>query len=78
MNNKTLIWKTQEDFLKILGKQDEVDNLSLLISQNISDLTFIKRSLFKSSEQELLNFIDTRLSELKELKGLLICNPQTK
>ena len=72
MNNKTLIWKTQEDFLKILGKQDEVDNLSLLISQNISDLTFIKRSLIKSSEQELLNFIDTRLSELKELKGLLI------
>ena len=72
MNNKTLIWKTQEDFLKILGKQDEVDNLSLLISQNISDLTFIKRSLFKSSEQELLKFIDTRLSELKELKGLLI------
>ena len=72
MNNKTLIWKTQEDFLKILGKQDEVDNLSLLISQNISDLTFIKRSLFKSSEQELLNFVDTRLSELKELKGLLI------
>ena len=72
MNNKTLIWKTQEDFLKILGKQDEVDNLSLLISQNISDLTFIKRSLFKSSEQDLLNFVDTRLSELKELKGLLI------
>ena len=72
MNNKTLIWKTQEDFLKILGKQDEVDNLSLLISQNISDLTFIKRSLIKSSEQELLNFVDTRLSELKELKGLLI------
>ena len=72
MNNKTLIWKTQEDFLKILGKQDEVDNLSLLIGQNISDLTFIKRSLIKSSEQELLNFIDTRLSELKELKGLLI------
>ena len=72
MNNKTLIWKTQEDFLKILGKQDEVDNLSLLISQNISDLTFIKRSLIKSSEQELLNFIDTRLSELKELKGLLV------
>ena len=72
MKDKTLIWKTQEDFLKILGKQDEVDNLSLLISQNISDLTFIKRSLFKSSEQELLNFIDTRLSELKELKGLLI------
>ena len=72
MNNKTLVWKTQEDFLKILGKQDEVDNLSLLISQNISDLTFIKRSLIKSSEQELLNFIDTRLSELKELKGLLI------
>ena len=72
MNNKTLIWKTQEDFLKILGKQDEVDNLSLLISQNISDLTFIKRSLFKNSEQDLLNFVDTRLSELKELKGLLI------
>ena len=72
MNNKTLIWKTQEDFLKILGKQDEVDNLSLLISQNISDLTFIKRSLIKSSEQELLNFVDTRLSELKELKGLLV------
>ena len=72
MKDKTLIWKTQEDFLKILGKQDEVDNLSLLISQNISDLTFIKRSLIKSSEQELLNFIDTRLSELKELKGLLI------
>ena len=67
-----VVWKTQEDFLKILGKQDEVDNLSLLISQNISDLTFIKRSLFKSSEQELLNFIDTRLSELKELIGLLI------
>ena len=78
MNNKTLIWKTQEDFLKILGKQDEVDNLSLLISQNISDLTFIKRSLIKNSEQDLLNFVDTRLSELKELKGLLICNPQTK
>lgn len=72
MNNKTLIWKTQEDFLKILGKQGEVDNLSLLISQNISDLTFIKRSLIKSSEQELLKFIDTRLSELKELKGLLV------
>ena len=72
MNNKTLIWKTQEDFLKILGKQDEVDNLSLLISQNISDLTFIKRSLIKNSEQDLLNFVDTRLSELKELKGLLI------
>ena len=71
MENYT-VWKTQEDFLKILGKQDEVDNLSLLISQNISDLTFIKRSLFKSSEQELLKFIDTRLSELKELKGLLI------
>ena len=72
MNNKTLIWKTQEDFLKILGKQDEVDNLSLLISQNISDLTFIKRSLIKSLDHELLKFIDTRLSELKELKGLLI------
>ena len=72
MNNKTLVWKTQEDFLKILGKQDEVDNLRLLISQNISDLTFIKRSLIKSSEQDLLNFVDTRLSELKELKGLLI------
>ena len=72
MNTKTLIWKTQEDFLKILGKQDEVDNLSLLISQNISDLTFIKRSLIKNSEQDLLNFVDTRLSELKELKGLLI------
>ena len=72
MNNKTLIWKTQEDFLKILGKQDEVDNLSLLISQNISDLNFIKRSLIKNSEQDLLNFVDTRLSELKELKGLLI------
>ena len=72
MNNKTLIWKTQEDFLKILDKQDEVDNLSLLISQNISDLTFIKRSLIKNSEQDLLNFVDTRLSELKELKGLLI------
>ena len=72
MKDKTLIWKTQEDFLKILGKQDEVDNLSLLISQNISDLTFIKRSLIKRSEQGLLNFIDTRLSELKELKGLLI------
>ena len=67
-----VVWKTQEDFLKILSKQDEVDNLSLLISQNISDLTFLKRSLIKSSEQELLNFIDTRLSELKELKGLLI------
>ena len=73
-----VVWKTQEDFLKILGKQDEVDNLSLLISQNISDLNFIKRSLIKSSEQELLNFIDTRLSELKELKGLLIWNPQIK
>ena len=71
MENYT-VWKTQEDFLKILGKQDEVDNLSLLISQNISDLTFIKRSLIKSSEQDLLNFVDTRLSELKELKGLLI------
>ena len=69
---RKLIWKTQEDFLKILGKQDEVDNLSLLISQNISDLTFIKRSLIKNSEQEILNFINTRLSELKELKGLLI------
>ena len=67
-----VVWKTQEDFLKILGKQDEVDNLSLLISQNISDLNFIKRSLTKSLEQNLLNFIDTRLSELKELKGLLI------
>ena len=67
-----VVWKTQEDFLKILGKQDEVDRLYLLISQNISDLTFIKRSLIKSSEQELLNFIDIRLSELKELKGLLI------
>ena len=78
MNNKTLIWKTQEDFLKILGKQDEVDNLSLLISQNISDLTFIKRSLIKNSEQDLLNFVDTRLSELKELKGLLVWKPQTK
>ena len=72
MKDKTLVWKTQEDFLKILYKQDAVDNLSLLISQNISDLTFIKRSLIKSSEQELLNFIDTRLSELKELKGLLV------
>ena len=72
MKDKTLVWKTQEDFLKILYKQDEVDNLSLLISQNISDLTFIKRSLFKNSEQDLLNFIDTRLSELKELKELLI------
>ena len=72
MNNKTLVWRTQEGFLKILGKQDEVDNLSLLISQNISDLTFIKRSLFKNSKQDLLNFVDTRLSELKELKGLLI------
>ncbi len=72
MNNKTLIWKTQEDFLKILYKEDEIDRLHLLISQNIADLTFIKRSLFKSSEQELLNFINTRLSELKELKGLLI------
>ena len=71
MENYT-VWKTQEDFLKILYKQDEVDNLSLLISQNISDLTFIKRSLFKNSEQDLLNFVDTRLSELKELKGLLI------
>ena len=78
MNNKTLIWKTQEDFLKILGKQDEVDNLSLLISQNISDLTFIKRSLIKNSEQDLLNFVDTRLSELKELKGLLIWEKWTK
>ena len=77
MKNYT-VWNSQEDFLKILGKQDEVDNLSLLISQNISDLTFIKRSLFKSSEQELLNFIDTRLSELKELKGLLIWKHQTK
>ena len=77
MKNYT-VWNSQEDFLKILGKQDEVDNLSLLISQNISDLTFIKRSLFKSSEQEILNFIDTRLSELKELKGLLIWKPQTK
>ena len=72
MNNKTLIWKTQEDFFNFFGKKDEVDNLSLLISQNISDLTFIKRSLIKNSEQDLLNFIDTRLSELKELKGLLI------
>ena len=72
MNNKTLIWKTQEDFLKILYKQDEIDRVHLLISQNISDLTFIKRSLIKSSEQDLLNFVDTRLSELKELKGLLV------
>ena len=72
MYNNTLIWKTQEDIMKIHGKQGEVDNLSLLISQNISDLTFIKRSLIKSSEQELLKFIDTRLSELKELKGLLV------
>ena len=72
MKDKTLIWKTQEDFLKILYKQDEIDRVHLLISQNISDLTFIKRSLIKSSEQELLNFIDIRLSELKELKGLLI------
>ena len=72
MKDKTLIWKTQKDFLKILGKQDEVDNLNLLISQNISDLIFIKRSLIKRSEQDLLNFVDTRLSELKELKGLLI------
>ena len=71
MENYT-VWKTQEDFLKILDKEDEIDRLYLLISQNISDLIFIKRSLFKSSEQELLNFIDTRLSELKELKGLLI------
>ena len=67
-----VVWKTQEDFLKILDKEDEIDRLYLLISQNISDLTFIKRSLIKSSEQELLNFIDTRLSELKELKGLLV------
>ena len=67
-----VVWNSQEDFLKILGKQDEVDNLSLLISQNISDLTFIKRSLIKNSEQDLLNFVDTRLSELKELKGLLV------
>ena len=71
MENYT-VWKTQEDFLKILDKEDEIDRLYLLISQNISDLTFIKRSLIKSSEQELLNFIDTRLSELKELRGLLI------
>ena len=67
-----VVWKTQEDFLKILDKEDEIDRLYLLISQNISDLTFIKRSLIKSSEQDLLNFVDTRLSELKELKGLLI------
>lgn len=72
MNNKTLTWKTQEDFLKILIKQDVLSRLHLLISDNISDLTFIKRNLIKNSEQELLNFIDTRLSELKELKGLLI------
>lgn len=72
MKDKTLIWKTQEDFLKILNKQDEIDRLHLLISQNISDLTFIKRILIKNSEQELLNFVDIRLSELKELKGLLI------
>ena len=71
MENYT-VWKTQEDFLKILYKQDEIDRVHLLISQNISDLTCIKRSLIKSSEQELLKFIDTRLSELKELKGLLI------
>lgn len=70
--NKTYIWKTQEDFLKILIKQDVLSRLHLLISGNISDLTFIKRSLVNSSEQELLNFINTRLSELKELKGLLI------
>ena len=72
MKDKTLVWKTQEDFLKILYKEDEIDRLLLLISGNISDLTFIKRSLIKNSEQELLNFVDTRLSELKELKGLLI------
>ena len=71
MKYKTLTWKTQEDFLEILIKQDEIDRLHLLISGNISDLTFIKRSLIKNSEQELLNFVDTRLSELKELKGLL-------
>lgn len=72
MKDKTLVWKTQEDFLKILYKEDEIDRLLLLISQNISDLTFIKRSLIDNSEQELLIFIDTRLSELRELKGLLI------
>ena len=72
MKDKTLVWKTQEDFLKILYKEDEIDRLLLLISGNISDLTFIKRSLINNSEQDLLNFVDTRLSELKELKGLLI------
>ena len=72
MNNKTYIWKTQEDFLKILIKQDVLSRLHLLISGNISDLTFIKRNLINNSEQDLLNFVDTRLSELKELKGLLI------
>lgn len=72
MKDKTLVWKTQEDFLKILYKEDEIDRLLLLISQNISDLTFIKRSLIDSSEQQLSSFINTRLSELKELKGLLI------
>lgn len=72
MKDKTLVWKTQEDFLKILYREDEIDRLLLLISQNISDLTFIKRSLINNSEQELLKIIDTRLSELKELKGLLV------
>ena len=72
MKDKTLVWKTQEDFLKILYKEDEIDRLLLLISGNISDLTFIKRSLINNSEQDFLNFVDTRLSELKELKGLLI------
>ena len=71
MKDKTLVWKTQEDFLKILYKEDEIDRLLLLISGNISDLTFIKRSLINNSEQDFLNFVDTRLSELKELKGLL-------
>lgn len=72
MRENTLVWSSQQDLAKLLDKVTKRRKLDLIISHNISDLTFIKRLLLRGYTQEsILNYIDSRISELKELKEII-------
>jgi hypothetical protein len=70
--NKTYVWDSEKGLYKILTDMDKNKAMNFILSGNVSDLAFIKRSLLKSKDNiDILEFIDKRISEIINLRSLI-------
>lgn len=69
---KTYVWDSDKGLYKILTGMDKNKAMNFILSGNVSDLAFIKRSLIKSKDNiDILEFIDKRISEIINLRSLI-------